>query len=392
MLWADLPAPEGTLRDVVVLPVRNEAERLPAALAALAAQTELDGSALDRRSYEILLLANNCDDASAAAATAFAAAHADLRLHVVETRFGPSEANIGHVRRTLMDEACRRLESLGRAQGLIASTDGDTRVGATWLAANRREAARGADAIGGRILTDGDAQQSGAARRSFRLDLVHALLRARLECRLDAEPIDVWPRHHQHFGASLAVTADAYRRAGGVPRVEVLEDEALYHALRRADQRVRHSPAVRVVTSARLDGRAPVGLSWQLRQWADGPIHDPPVDPPHRIIAVLRARSVLRRRWRCRGHAAGAQGVDWAGHEDALSLPPRTLARLEAESSTLGAAFAALDDLARRADSSMVPMSTAVAEMRRWLRRGQARAGSATNRSNRYCAARPPWR
>ena len=36
---------------------------------------------------------------------------------------------------------------------------------------------------------------------------------------LDSVFHDPWPRHYQHFGASLAVTADAYRRAGGLPPV-----------------------------------------------------------------------------------------------------------------------------------------------------------------------------
>jgi len=42
-------------------------------------------------------------------------------------------------------------------------------------------------------------------------------LLAELEGWLDPDPADPLPRHHQHFGASLAVTVDAYRRAGGLP-------------------------------------------------------------------------------------------------------------------------------------------------------------------------------
>ena len=54
-----------------------------------------------------------------------------------------------------MDEAYHRLCSLGSTRGVIASTDGDSQVSPTWIAANLYEINCGADAVGGRILTDG---------------------------------------------------------------------------------------------------------------------------------------------------------------------------------------------------------------------------------------------
>jgi hypothetical protein len=53
-----------------------------------------------------------------------------------------------------MDEAYLRLMSLGHSRGIIASTDGDTKVSATWIAAILHEIGSGVDAVGGRILTD----------------------------------------------------------------------------------------------------------------------------------------------------------------------------------------------------------------------------------------------
>ena len=78
---------------------------------------------------------------------------------------------------------------------------------------------------------------------------------------------DAWPRHLEHFGASLACTPEIYARAGGMPAVAALEDVAFVDRLRRVDARLRHEPGVIVYTSARLDGRIATGLAGQLRCW-----------------------------------------------------------------------------------------------------------------------------
>jgi hypothetical protein len=90
---------------------------------------------------------------------------------------------------------------------------------------------------------------------------------ARLESLLDPDPADPWPRHLDHFGASLACTPEIYRLSGGLPCVTPLEDVAFVDAMRRCDARIRHSVRVRVQTSARFDGRAHIGFSGQLNEW-----------------------------------------------------------------------------------------------------------------------------
>jgi hypothetical protein len=123
-----------------------------------------------------------------------------------------------------------------------------------------------------------------------------------LESLLDPEAHDPWPRHHQHFGANLAVTVGAYLQAGGIPRVQTLEDMALFEALRRCDARVRHSPRVRAQTSARRGGRVAIGLSTQLGEWtaAVGRNEIPLVES----AATAEARIRQRRRWREFWHGA----------------------------------------------------------------------------------------
>lgn len=252
------------------MPARNEENTLAAALDALAMQHGVEGGVLDDGLYEVIVLLNNCTDDSAGAARAWQAAHADFPLHVAECVLVPERAHVGWARRLLMDTAWNRLRdgSSGRARGIL-STDADTLVEPDWIAANLAALDAGADAVGGVInVKQGEyAGLSEGVQQAYRQDRQYQLLIAQLEDLLDPQAGDAWPRHLEHFGASLACTPEAYARAGGVPAVKALEDMAFVDALRRSGARLRHDPAVRVATSARLNGRAEIGLSYQLRVW-----------------------------------------------------------------------------------------------------------------------------
>ncbi|UFP95249.1 glycosyltransferase family A protein [Gloeobacter morelensis] len=285
-------------RSCVIVPVRDEAERIESTLAALACQIERPGLPLDPRSYEVIVLANNCRDQTAPIARRFAGERPQLRLHIVERTLSPGEAHVGRARQLLMDEAYRRFAGAGKARGIIASTDGDTRVAPDWLAATAFEIDRGADAVGGRILTDDKERQTLAAqaRRCFLFDVGYQYLTVQLEACIDPDPLDAWPRHYQHFGASLALSAEAYARAGGLPAVRSPEDVALYCALRRIDAGIRHSPLVKVITSARRYGRAERGLAAQLADWSTvGAGYK-----PYLVEAVGRTEERLINRFRLR--------------------------------------------------------------------------------------------
>lgn len=284
----------------VIVPVRNEAEVLEKTLTALANQTDLEGKPFDQKRYEIILLANNCSDDSAAIARHFAKSH-NLVLHVVERTLPANEAYIGRVRQILMDEAYRRLTSIGQTKGAIASTDGDSRVTTTWIAATLSEIARGADAVGGRIITDrvDRAALDPYARACHLREVGYRYLIAELETFLDPDPFDGLPRHYQHYGASLAVTAEMYAQAGGLPSVRTPEDVAFYQALMRVNARFRHSPLVRVVTSARTTGRTDIGLANQLNKWAKMGLQHQPflVKSAAEIETLFQVRYLLKVLW-----------------------------------------------------------------------------------------------
>ena len=250
----------------VIVPVRNEAIALKNTLLALTNQVDLTGRLLNKSRYEIIVLANNCTDNSAEISRRFARSRPNLMLHTVEMEIKGDRAHVGWVRKLLMDEAYRRFNLIGR-NGVIASTDGDTRVSDTWIAATLAEIERGADAVGGRIITD--SRERSKLERATRLyylrHLRYGYLSAQLESYIDPY-FESLPRHHHHYGASLAVTAQMYGKVGGLPPLRSSEDVALYEALKRVDARFRHSLQVKVVTSARSMGRAEAGLSARLSQ------------------------------------------------------------------------------------------------------------------------------
>jgi hypothetical protein len=285
---------------IAIVPVKDEAQTLFQTLTAFAAQIELDGQPLHPNRYEIIVLANNCSDDSAAIARRFADKHPLLALHVAEIALPPDRAYVGYVRKLLMDEAYSRLMSLGRPQGIIASTDGDTQVAATWIAANMYEVANGVDAVGGRIITDRQSRHalSPQAKTYFLREVGYRSLIAKIEYYLDPDPYDPLPRHYQHYGASLAVTAEMYAKAGGMPPVRTPEDEAFYQSLLRVNARFRHSPLVQVVTSARASGRSPVGLANQLSKWTQMSVESAfKVEPVDEVISRFRSRRKLRFLW-----------------------------------------------------------------------------------------------
>lgn len=285
----------------VIIPIRDEAETLVETLSALATQIDLKGERLEPDCHEIILLVNNSQDDSAAIARSFASQHPSLTLHVVEITLPAPEAHVGKARRLLMDEAYRRLILLNRSRGIIASTDGDTRVSPTWIAATLQAMAQGVDVVGGRILMDprDRAALDPQTRWAHLREVSYRHLMAELETYLDPLPWDPWPRHYQHWGGSLAVTAEIYQRSGRLPVVRSLEDIAFYRALVRIDARIRHSPGVQVVTSGRQTGRSETGLASQLRLWQEMGSQQQPcwVESAAAIETRFRSRQRLRQLW-----------------------------------------------------------------------------------------------
>ena len=247
-----LPPPHGELRASVVVPARNEEDLIQACLASLAAQ-----EGVRSEEYEVLLVLDGCEDGTEARAREFLTVHPTFNLRLL---YEPGRG-AGHARRVGMEEACGRLVSAGRPEGLIASTDADTVVAPDWLRTQLDAAARGARAIGGSIeLRDDEDLALGVGEwRQTRGREKHLELLAS-QCGDGSTKTEHW-----HFsGASLALTAAVYAKVGGLEPRAALEDEYLERALERCGIPIERPLAVRVRTSMRTVGRAKRGLARDL--------------------------------------------------------------------------------------------------------------------------------
>jgi glycosyltransferase involved in cell wall biosynthesis len=359
------------LKISVAIPVKNEAQNLAATLRALTRQVDLSGRLLDSRIFEIIVLINNSSDESAAVARSFSRPDLFPLVHVFEIDFPSAAAHIGTARRVAMDAAFRRFHERGQ-KGIIAATDGDTRVAADWLAATINEFERGAEAVCGRILLDKNelAALPPAVRRTHLQDAAYRLLAAELEGWLDATQHDSNPRHHQHFGASFAVASDVYARVGGLPIRPFLEDLAFYERLVENDVRVRHSPFVRVRTSARREGRAAVGLSWQLNEWSHiaAANKDCFVESADELAFRFRLSRDLRQFW-----LAGCRRVAGTNKSKILSqtlgINKRIFDDLIYSAKTFGKLRSAVFQIAKLPIFPKIPLAQAINDLRCILRK-----------------------
>lgn len=288
-----LNAPDPRLEAVVVVPARDEAERVSACLEALAGQRGVSHDA-----YEVVLVLDGCLDETRERAREVGARHAHLRMHLVELGV---TGGVGRARCLGMDLACERLFAVGRPGGLIASTDADSVVAEDWLAAQLALIRAGARAIGGRIELD-DAEACQLSEEALDRRNAEAGRRMRDVLERDAAGEGSVSEHHQFSGASLALTATAYRECGGLPVSAALEDEALERELANRGIPIWRSGSVRVRTSARTEGRAPRGLAhdltvsdWRARrsfQAAEFPLERLLAAKRESVAVVLPAREV----------------------------------------------------------------------------------------------------
>jgi cellulose synthase/poly-beta-1,6-N-acetylglucosamine synthase-like glycosyltransferase len=240
---------------VVAIPARDEAERVEACLIALNEQNQCPDA--------VVLLLNNCSDETETIARSMASDFG-FHLDVISRELPPHQANAGHARRMAMALAAERAGS----GGVLLTTDADAVVPPDWVSGNLAALRYGADVVCGQAVVD-----------RIEAEMIPALLHADdvqerrsigllddLAWALDPEQHDPPPRHTEASGASLAVWAEAHRRVGGIPAIAAGEDRAFVRALWMMDARVRHDPAIRVVVSGRVMGRAEGGMADAIRR------------------------------------------------------------------------------------------------------------------------------
>lgn len=316
-------------RLVVAIPACNEAERITDCLAALAVQHDDRGAPLAEGRFAVLVFANNCHDDTAACARDFGSS-CPFPVLVVEGTLPPEHSNAGRARKQAMDRAADLLEQAGVPDGLVFTTDADSRVCPTWIARSLAAIEAGADAVAGYI----EAEPTELVRLGpaflcrGRLEDTYLAAMAETLALCDPLPHDPWPNHRVASGASFAVTLRAYRAIGGLPPMALGEDVALAEALTGAGLRLRHAMDVTVTTSCRLDGRATGGAADTMRLRREEP--DAPCDADMEPLAFVIRRAAWKGRlgrWYAARSAAGPRfagrlGLDWRAMEQCADATP----------------------------------------------------------------------
>ncbi len=351
---------------VVAIPVRDEEERIGACLAALAGQR---GGRLDH----LVLLLNNTTDATAARVEAMRMM-LPFPITLVQRSYPASDAHAG----TARAEAMAIGAELGGPDGILLTTDADGCPMPSWIAANRAALGYGAEVVCGRAEIDPveAALIPAALHADDAAEVAYATLLDEIHALVDPDPHDPWPRHTEHSGASIAVTVQAWRRAGGVPPVRSGEDRGFLLALRRVDAAIRHAPEAVVTVSGRVVGRAAGGMAEtmarRIRQ------QDPELDDSLEPAADCLRRAALRARLRTlHGCRPTARAVDAYGRD--AGLPTETLmsfldrrwfgeswARIEAESPLLTRRSVARAELRRHVADALTILRPLRAGPVRW--------------------------
>ncbi len=240
---------------IVVVPARDEELRIAACLEALAIQTVGAGA------FEVILVLDGCTDDTESVAS-IAAAALDVSLTMIP---GP-DLGTGPARRAGMELACERLLAAGRLDGLIATTDADSRPAPDWLANQLVHIDAGSLVVAGLIELDPEeARDLPVTVLEWRERDAASRLRAVRRTDPDAA-------HHHFAGASLGIVARTYRAVGGIEPLHTLEDDGFARRLAEHRVPVLRAHDVSVTTSARVDGRASQGLSADLAvgRWCAG--------------------------------------------------------------------------------------------------------------------------
>jgi len=220
----------------VLIPARDEEDLLPRCLrSVLEARAALEG----RATCDVIIAVDRSIDSSfEIAQTILDGAGSVIR----------SEAGIVGVARALAAKEALKRRTLGASTLWLANTDADCWVPRTWLTDQLEIAIAGIEAVAGTIDVDSFEEHDLCVPQRFRETyLLHS------------------DGTHPHVhGANLGVRADAYLRAGGWADLRTAEDHDLWARLRASGARMLSPSHLRVVTSGRRVGRAPMGFAGAL--------------------------------------------------------------------------------------------------------------------------------
>jgi glycosyltransferase involved in cell wall biosynthesis len=219
----------------VIVPFYNEASGISATLEALAGQTDPD--------FNLVLVDNGSTDGTADIVAAFAQAHNEMRIGIIDEPVKGTGA--------AADTGFRHAIGMGAKR--LARTDADCLPRSDWIAAVCRAFDDGLEMVAGDIV----ARTDDYPPRLWERWLLPAVVRAAATFGR-YRPSNRGPEYRCPYimcaGNNLGITAALYDRCGGFPRSsieEIHEDRALVNRARRHTNRIGRRRDVVVANSVR---------------------------------------------------------------------------------------------------------------------------------------------
>lgn len=241
----------------VIVPARNEQERVGACLIALERQLA------DRA--RVIVVVNNTTDSTSDVVRQIGYQR-QMDVEVIDCLLGPLEG-VGSARRIGCDHVLHKMPDLR----WLLTTDADCVVAPDWIRRNIAHLDR-ADVVCGKVVPmvnevgilegmDRTLAKNEGRYRQLVQD-IYATYAAGME-RLKNT-------HGEAAGASLAFSATSYRSVGGFQKVKCGEDRQIVRDFRLSGYSVLHADDVVVNASCRLSGRASGGMSDALMARVSG--------------------------------------------------------------------------------------------------------------------------
>lgn len=234
------PAPATELRVGVVIPARDEAERIGRTI--ISVRRSLEHARVERSC--IVVVADACSDSTASTARSL------LRTpdRVIET-----DAGCVGAARAAGSLAALELLSVSPERVWLLGIDADSTAPLKWVEAHLALAARGIECVTG--LVELDAEATPELRRAFDSTYVGG--------------VDEHANTHDHVhGTNFGIRGDTLLDAGNWSRIPTGEDHALWLAVAGLQRAAAQDASIVVTTSARRSGRAPQGFASDLVQLA----------------------------------------------------------------------------------------------------------------------------
>lgn len=233
------PGVNDVRRVAVVIPARDEEERIGACLRSVAAAVTRLRETTSVADVHVVVVVNATRDLTAA----IARGHGAEALVRAQSGVGAARA----------EGAAHVLAGHDAARTWLACTDADSVVPPDWLVEHVRLARAGADAVVGTVRLPADRADD------------HTAWRTQYERGLSGSG------HRHVHGANLGVRGSAYLAVGGFAPLPAHEDADLVRRLDAAPRSVVRTQVAPVVTSDRTRGRAPAGVAADLRAWRARP-------------------------------------------------------------------------------------------------------------------------